>query len=249
VPPQPVEPSGLPGLPPGGGGGVAAAGWIRTLQIPYLAGRRVVLTMIASAAAVPAATDDQALRALFDRARSGDGSALESLCRVMRPRLFRVALAVLRDADDADDVAQEALVRAVTRRFLFLGTGSVGGWMTRIALNLAKNRRRDGLRRSEIVATAPRSDLSARGALAESPSRPDEHVDNQQRRQRLQAALGSLSERQRDVVQLRAVAGLDFAAVAATLGITEANARVTFAQARKRLLTLVGDAAAPAEDR
>ena len=47
------------------------------------------------------------------------------------------------DAHAAHDVAQEALVRAVTRRLLFLGTGSVAGWMTRIAVNLAKNRRRD----------------------------------------------------------------------------------------------------------
>ncbi len=185
--------------------------------------------------------DDRALRALFDRARDGDGAALDALCRAMRPRLFRVALAVLRDADDADDVAQEALVRAVTRRFLFLGTGSVGGWMTRIALNLAKNRRRDRRRRDEIVAQAPASDLGARGAVATAPPRPDEHLLDDEQRRRLRAALPTLPERQRDVMQLRAVAGLDFAAVAATLGITEANARMTFSLAKKKLQALVAE--------
>ncbi|MBM4279260.1 MAG: sigma-70 family RNA polymerase sigma factor [Deltaproteobacteria bacterium] len=196
-----------------------------------------------------AAPDDRALRALFDRARDGDGAALDALCRAMRPRLFRVALAVLRDADDADDVAQEALVRAVTRRLLFLGTGSVGGWMTRIALNLAKNRRRDGRRRAAIVAQAPPSDLGARGAVASAPPRPDERLLDDEQRRRLRAALPTLPERQRDVMQLRAVAGLDFAAVAATLEITEANARMTFSLAKKKLQALVADpvdAAAPA---
>jgi RNA polymerase sigma-70 factor (ECF subfamily) len=198
---------------------------------------------------VDAVDDDRVLRGLFDRARGGDGAALERLCRQMRPRLFRVAHAVLRDVDEADDVAQEALVRAVTRRFLFLGTGSVGGWMTRIALNLAKNRRRDRRRREEIVVTAPVSDLSARGALAQGPLLPDRVLEDAEERLRLRRAVEALPERQRDVVRLRAVAGLEFAAVAATLEISEANARVTFAAARKRLLLLVNDASPVAEDR
>jgi RNA polymerase sigma-70 factor (ECF subfamily) len=194
----------------------------------------------ASAAAADPARDDGALRALFDRARDGDADALNELCRCMRPRLVRTALSVVHDADEADDIAQEALVRAVTRRFLFLGTGSVGGWMTRIALNLAKNRRRDHRRRGEILAAAPAGDLVARGAVAAAAVVADHAVLERERRDRLRQALEALPERQRDVVQLRAVAGLDFAAVAETLAISEANARVTFSQAKKKLLSLVG---------
>lgn len=182
-------------------------------------------------------------RPLFDRARAGDGIALDALCRAARPRLFRTALSVLHDADEADDVAQEALVRAVTKRFLFLGSGSVAGWMTRIALNLAKNRRRDRRRRGEILADATAGDLTARGAVAGmSLPRADDQLVDRERRQRLLVALEALPERQRDVVRLRAVGGLDFAAVAATLQITEANARVTFSQAKKKLLSAVGAA-------
>ena len=58
-------------------------------------------------------------------------------------------------------------------------------------------------------------------------------------RTRLLNAVTSLSERQRDVVRLRAIAGLDFKAVADTLGISEENARVTFSQAKKKLTTLL----------
>src|ERR1041384_7173963 len=90
------------------------------------------------------------LRELFDQARGGDARALERLCAEMRPRLYKTAWAILRDSHAADDIAQDALIRAVSRRFLFLGRGSVAGWMTRIAQNLAKNRLRDGKRRREI---------------------------------------------------------------------------------------------------
>jgi RNA polymerase sigma-70 factor (ECF subfamily) len=189
------------------------------------------------------ADDDLRVRALFDRARAGDDAALDELCRLVRPRLFRVALSVLRDPDDADDVAQEALVRAITRRFLFLGTGSVGGWMCRIALNLAKNRRRDARRRGEILHDATPADLATRGARPSSAPPPaDALLEERQQRARLLAAVEALPERQRDVVRLRAVGGLDFAAVAATLGISEPNARMSFAHAKKKLSALVGGA-------
>lgn len=188
---------------------------------------------------------DDLLRGLFDRARDGDDRALDELCRLMRPRLHRAAWAVLRDADEADDVAQEALVRAVTKRFLFLGSGSVGGWMTRIALNLAKNRRRDHGRRGQIVSEALPAELVARGALADDVARPDDAVIAAADKARMVAAVAELSERQRDVVRLRAIVGLDFKAVGETLGITEENARVTFSQARKKLIARLSPGGAP----
>lgn len=187
-----------------------------------------------------AAPDADPLRALFERARNGDTSALDALCSTMRPRLYRTAWAVLRDSDEADDVAQEALVRAVTRRLLFLGRGSVAGWMTRIALNLARNRLRDVRRRSEILSQAQPHEQSARGASPSSVPAPDEIAEAHEMRMRMLAALDTLSERQREVVQLHAVAGLSFVEVADALHITHANARVTFSQAKQRLMSFFG---------
>jgi len=180
---------------------------------------------------------DADLRRLFDLARDGDARALDTLCRTMRPRLFRAAWSVLRDKDEADDIAQEALVRAVTKRWLFLGTGSVGGWMTRIALNLAKNRRRDHRRRHEIVDGALPAELVARGALAEGHRNADDALVERADQDRLSAALEALPTRQREVVRLRAIGGLDFKTVGETLGISEENARVTFSQAKKKLVS------------
>lgn len=184
---------------------------------------------------LPTASGADALRALFDQARGGDERALARLCTEMRPRLYRVAFSIVRDRDEADDLAQEALIRAVTKRFLFLGRGSVAGWMTRIVSNLAKNRLRDGKRRKEIMETALPEEKSARGAEATPARAPDTVAEENQARAKLLAAMAELPERQRDVVRLHVVAALDFADVAESLGMTEANARVTFSHAKKKL--------------
>lgn len=176
------------------------------------------------------------LRGLFDRARGGDDGALATLCAHMRPRLYRVAFSIVRNADDADDLAQEALIRALAKRFLFLGRGSVAGWMTRIASNLAKNRLRDGKRRREIMEGALPDEKSARGAEASPPRAADALASENETRQRLLQAVDALPERQRDVVRLHVVAGLDFSEVAAALAMSEANVRVTFSHAKKKLL-------------
>lgn len=186
---------------------------------------------------VVAAADE--LRALFDKARDGDDRALTALCVEMRPRLYRVAYSIVRDRDEADDLAQEALIRAVTKRFLFLGRGSVSGWMTRIVANLAKNRLRDGRRRREIMQEALPDEKAARGAQASAARAPDEMAEENQARAKLVAAMLELPERQRDVVRLHVIAALDFGDVAEALGMTEANARVTFSHAKKKLMEKV----------
>jgi RNA polymerase sigma-70 factor (ECF subfamily) len=192
---------------------------------------------------VTEAPDTDPWRALFDRARGGDDAALEELCTLARPRLYRAAFALLKDPDEADDIAQEALVRAVTKRFLFLGKGSVGGWMSRIAVNLAKNRLRDRGRRREILDQATEGELSAQGSAPKAGPRQDEALEEDEERARtrvrVQGALAELTPRQREVAELRLLGELPFADIGASLGITEANARVTFSQARKRLAKLL----------
>ena len=108
--------------------------------------------------------------------------------------------------------------------------------MTRIAINLAKNRRRNHQRRRAITDGAQQEDLSARGALQAPTPRADTLLEEQRQREALYAALEALPERQREVMQLRAVGGLEFKAVAEALGITEENARVTFGLAKKKLM-------------
>ncbi len=190
------------------------------------------------------AGDDAQLKVWWEAARQGDERALSALCKALRPRLFRVAFSVLKSSDDADDVAQAALVKIVTKRFVLFGVQSVSAFATTTALNLAKNRRRDHKRRGEIVNDAAQSDLVARGARAADAKSAFDVVDERATRARLHAAVAALPERQRDVVELRAIAGLEFKEVGRLLSISEANARMAFSLAKKKLEAALADASA-----
>ncbi len=193
-----------------------------------------------SSASRTATVDDTAsagerdeIERLFRAAREGEPSATDALCRLMRPRLYRVAWSFLKDRDDADDIAQEALVRALTRRFVIVRKGSARGFMVRIATNLAKNRLRDHKRRREILHDD--DDRARQETLADPAAAPDAGLLHAAESARVEAALARLSARQQEVVRLRLLGELPFADVAAALGIREENARVTFSQAKARL--------------
>ena len=144
-----------------------------------------------------------ALRPVFEAARAGDVRAQDALCRALRPRLYRVAFSYVHDADAADDIAQEALIRALTKRFLFMGQATVGGWATKIAVNMAKNRFRDRSRRREILDDAGENAHEALGLAPAAPTAADVLLQGRDRDADIDAALCRLTERQRDVARLR----------------------------------------------
>lgn len=181
----------------------------------------------------PDESPEQAFDTLFGRAQQGDVRALDELVARARPLLFRVAVSVVRDRAVADDIAQEALVRALTRRFTFLSRGPVIAWMKKIAFHLALNHRRDAARRRELLhAQAGRPVAMADTPFGASAERA--LVDDEQR-VALLAAIDALPERQRQVLSLRVVGELSFAEIAKLLSISEANARVASSEAMKRV--------------
>lgn len=76
------------------------------------------------------------------RARTGDDAAWEALISAHQAAVFRLAYLLLGDADEADDVAQEAFLRAGRALDRFDTTRPLRPWLLRIAANLARNRRR-----------------------------------------------------------------------------------------------------------
>lgn len=176
---------------------------------------------------------------LFMRARKGDEAALQPLCTMMRPRLYRVAFSVVKDRDEADDIAQDALVRALNKRMLFGARGSVTGWMCRIAFNLARNRYRDKKRRGELLHET--HDTTAQLHHGDPAPAPDAAASQSATTARVRAALEQLPPRQRDVLTLRLLGELSFADIAGALSITEANARVTSSQGLAKLRAALAD--------
>jgi RNA polymerase sigma-70 factor (ECF subfamily) len=157
-------------------------------------------------------------------AGSRRGATLDELRAIYEGRLAeltRVASAIVGDATSAEDVVQEAFVRAVRQRASYDGRGSLNGWVWRIVVNVARDARTRGPQQIEV----DRPDLPA--------------ADEDPRRAVVREAVEQLPERQRLVLFLRYYADLDYAAIAAAVAISEGTVAATLHNAHQRLRLLL----------
>ena len=169
---------------------------------------------------------------LVVRTLSGDKAAFGMLVQRYAPQARRLARAVLGDADEADDAAQDGFLSALVKFAQYDARRPFGPWLMRIVANAATDRRRRRqVRRAEpldpgLVGGGPRPDTEAvRSELAE----------------RLRAALAELPPRRRTAVVLFDVEGYSHAEIAGILGIPEGTVRSEVFHARRRLRALLAD--------
>lgn len=163
------------------------------------------------------------------RVLGGDPASFEVLMRRYNQRLFRAARAVLRDDAEAEDVVQDAWVRAYTHLRQFSGRASVATWLTRIAIHEAIARAR---RRARHV---PLGESAATVPARTRP--PDEELEARRMAAALEAATDALPAPFRMVFVLRDLEGLDTAETAACLDVPEATVKTRLHRARALLRT------------
>lgn len=193
-----------------------------------------------------AGRSDEALVAAF---LAGEESAFADLWRRHAPAAHAAVRRFARSPDDGADLVQRAFLRALEAarrraRFPFRSPFPFRPFILRTALNLAKNHVRDEARWRRVPVEA----VDDEGVAPQDPvATPAAEVSvlRAERDELVRAAVRRLPRRQREVLTLRIDAGLSFAEVAAALGITEGNARVSFHHAARRLRA----ALAPPEDR
>lgn len=167
---------------------------------------------------------------------TGDSAAFGELVRRHQETVVRLLRRYTRSLDDALDLSQRAFLQAfeAARRALprlMAATVEVPfkAWLLRIAVNLAKNHVRNAAR----WPLAPLEALDEDGRAQ--PSMPAEQLMRAQAEALTRRAVMQLPKRQREVLTLRIDAGLPFAEIGLTLGITEGNAKTHFHYAVKRL--------------
>jgi RNA polymerase sigma-70 factor (ECF subfamily) len=134
---------------------------------------------------------------------------------------------------DAEELTQDAFLRAFQKIHQFQPGTNMRGWLLRIATNafLDQKRRQHGEQLPLVLDEVPSSQLAA-----------DVLWERNELAQKVQLALLQLSTTQRAVFVLRTIEDLPFCDIADTLGTTETTARWHMLQARQRLLELVGGA-------
>ncbi len=163
-------------------------------------------------------------------ARTGEATAptAVALCEQYAPRVYRFAAMVSRGDVEAEDLAQDALERAIRRLKTFdPSRGTVDAWLWAIVLSAAADAGRTA-RRRHLIADRIRA-LSDRSESVEpAPALPVSNAD-------LLLAIRELSARDRSIVALRFGAGLSYEDVGAALGTTPAAAGVAGRRALARL--------------
>lgn len=151
---------------------------------------------------------------LVERARRGDAAAFEELVRAHQDVAFRTAWTVSGGADDAEDAAQEAFVKAYRALERFRPGASFRAWLLAIVANEARNRRRAAGRRTSLtlrLPVDPRPDAEVQS--------PEAAVMAGERRAALLAGLEQLSDIDRQVITLRYLLQLSEAETAAALDV------------------------------
>lgn len=170
---------------------------------------------------------------LVARARAGDAQAFEDLVRRHLRAAHAVALGVLGNPADAEDVSQDAFLAALERLEECRDPERFAAWLLRIVRNKALNARESrSLRTGEPLEPGD----SRAWTAADDPARDTERSEL---RERLLAALAELTPAQREVVLLHDLEGFKHREIAELLGTSEGAARVQLFQARRALRRLL----------
>lgn len=170
--------------------------------------------------------------ALVDAARSGDPRAFEALVKRYRHRIFALALAMTGSPSDADDITQDAFVRAYRHIDRFEGRSEFFTWLYRIALNRALNVRRDRSRRRTQELDDPRVTVAI---AVDSGGDPHRALELRQTYRYLVRAFDRLSPLLKTTVALTTLQGLSYPEAAVVLETTEGTIAWRIHEARKQM--------------
>ncbi len=167
---------------------------------------------------------------IVERVKRGDTALYEIIMRRYNQRLYRVARAILRDDAEAEDVMQDAYVRAYQHLHQFAGRAQFSTWLTRIAVHEALSRLRRRNRNQQLDDTGQDGEISMN--MVETSPDPEQSASRAELSHLLEEALLDLPQPYRTVVMLRDVEGMSTAETAATLDLTEDNVKVRLHRGR-----------------
>jgi RNA polymerase sigma-70 factor (ECF subfamily) len=166
---------------------------------------------------------------LIELCRVGDSAAIESFVQTYQQDIYRLALSILDDSNEADDAAQESLLAALHALDSFHGASSLGTWLFSITVNVCRTRLQRQ-KRGERLKQALGGILRARNE----PSAEENAIKNESG-EALWRAIRSMDEKHRIPVVLRYYHDLSVAEIASILQIPEGTVHSRLNTARKQL--------------
>jgi RNA polymerase sigma-70 factor (ECF subfamily) len=178
---------------------------------------------------------------LVARAQAGELDAFEVLTNRYERRVYSLALRMLRQEQDAEDVTQQTFLSALENLGGFRGDASFATWLLRIAAHAALKviRKRKGLDTLSLEAATEEADgygtIPHPEYIADWRETPEQLAQRNEIQRLLDDALARLDEKHRLVFLLRDIEGLSVKETAQALGLSEANTKVRLLRARLQL--------------
>ncbi len=178
---------------------------------------------------------------LIEALKRGDPEACAAMIQQYAPRVYAIAIRMLNDPHDAEEVLQETFISACKNIQQFEERSALGTWLHRIATNaslmhLRKNKRRE-VSLDEPIEIQGGDDVYIQ--IQDWTLAPDDHAMNSEIRDVLEKAIAELPETLRTVFILREIEGYSTEETANMLGISVSAAKVRLHRARLRLRQLL----------
>jgi RNA polymerase sigma-70 factor (ECF subfamily) len=183
--------------------------------------------------------------ALVRRFAAGDESAFTEIVNRYRGKIFGLTFNLLHNAADAEEITQDAFIRAYRGLSRFRGESSLSTWLHRIALNLARNRYWYFFRRRRqhwVSLDRPLtedSDATFADLVAATDRDPAQETVTSEFTTLVAACMERLDPRHREILVMRNVLDLSYEEIARSLGINVGTVKSRIARAREYLRTLL----------
>jgi RNA polymerase sigma-70 factor (ECF subfamily) len=179
---------------------------------------------------------------LIKRVCGGEPQAFEELVRPYERLVYATAISILKNPQDAEEVAQEAVLKAFVHLSSFRSESKFSTWLVQIAFNEARMKLRKD--RPHLYESIDTQQQDAEGDywprdFADWRPIPSELLETDQAREGLENAINSLSPRYREVVVLRDVENLSIKDTAVILGISEGSVKTRLHRGRLILRDLL----------
>lgn len=181
--------------------------------------------------------DREADQALVERVQSGDKQAFGLLVAKYQRKLMRLVLRLVRDPAEAEDVTQEAFVKAYRALPDFRGESAFYTWLYRIGVNTAKNWLIANGRRAPTSTETDSEEAEGfeEGELLRDADTPERLLMSRQIADTVNAAMASLPEELRTAITLREIEGLSYEEIAQTMGCPIGTVRSRIFRAREAI--------------
>lgn len=174
--------------------------------------------------------------AIIRRVQKGDVNAFEALVRAYEKNVYNLALRMMGNAQDAEDMAQEAFLKAYNSLPGFRGDSKFSVWLYRIVSNVCLDQLRKKSKRPTVSLSMEDEDgEETQLDLPDTAQSPEEMLEKKLTREAVRRGLAQLPEDARQILLLREIQGLSYEEIGETLGLEAGTVKSRIFRARKRL--------------